>query len=262
MSARALGSLVLRPAARWLPGAVFVGGCLLALELAVAAGRVSPTVAPAPSQVAVRLAALIGSGEVVAPLRDTLSILAMGWIGASAAGVLLGLLMGYFRAVYVLLEPLVELIRPVPKPALIPPLMLLLGLGPATQVAIVFLGAFFPVLINTVQGARGVDPVAVDVGRTFRVGTARILWRIVLPAALPMILSGMKVSLSLALVLVVLSEMLVGASGLGAIIIDLQRLFRVQDMYAWVAVLAALGLVLVLGFEWLERRIVFWQSSR
>ncbi len=252
----------MRSAARALPGAAFIAGCLAALELAVRSGWLSPSVAPAPSQVAGLIAALIGSGAIVDPLLDTLMVLAFGWSAACAAGIALGILMGYFRPVYLLLEPLVELVRPIPKPALIPPLMLLLGLGAAMQIGIVFLGALFPVLIAAVQAARGVDPVAIDVGRTFRVGTWRILWRIVLPSALPMILSGMKISLSLALVLVVLSEMLIGATGLGAIIIDLQRLFRVQDMYAWVAVLAALGLTLVLGFEWLERRIVFWQAQR
>lgn len=170
--------------------------------------------------------------------------------------------MGCSRRVNALLEPLLEMLRPIPKPALLPPLILLFGLGAPMKVAVVFLGALFPVLINTIQGVRSVDPILVDVARTYRCGTARTVLRVILPASLPMILAGMRVSLGLGLVLVVLAEMLTGEHGLGAQAMEAQRSFRVYDMYAWTAVLAMLGLVLALAFEWLERRLVFWNRKR
>ena len=170
--------------------------------------------------------------------------------------------MGYHRPTYALLEPTLELLRPIPKPALLPPLILLLGLGAPMKIAIVFLGVVFPVLINTVQGARTVEPVLVDVARTFRHRAFGTVFRVILPASLPMILSGMRVSLGLGFILVVLAEMLTGSQGLGAQLVDAQRAVRVQDMYAWTVVLAALGLVLALSFDALERRLIFWSSRR
>jgi ABC-type nitrate/sulfonate/bicarbonate transport system permease component len=161
-----------------------------------------------------------------------------------------------------LLEPLLEMLRPIPKPALLPPLILLFGLGAPMKIAIVFLGAVFPVLINTIQGVRTIDPVLIDVARTYRCGTMRTVFRVILPASLPMILAGMRVSLGLGLVLVVLAEMLTGENGLGAQVVDAQRAFRVYDMYAWTAMLALLGLSLALTFEWMERRLIFWNWKR
>jgi ABC-type nitrate/sulfonate/bicarbonate transport system permease component len=186
----------------------------------------------------------------------------VGYLLACTVGILLGLAMGFHRPTYALLEPTLELVRPIPKPALLPPLILLLGLGAAMKIAIIFLGALFPVLINTIQGVRTVDPVLVDVARTFRRGSLATVFRVILPASLPLILSGMRVSLGLGLILVILSEMLTGSQGLGAQLVDAQRAFRVQEMYAWTVVLALLGLALALSFDALERRLIFWSSRR
>lgn len=252
--------LIRRLAAAW-PGVGFLILLLCALEIAVRFHWLSPTVVPAPAQVAQRIVVLVASEGFLPRVLQTLGIFAIGWVSGSVFGALIGILMGHFHWAYSLLEPLVELIRPIPKSVLIPPMMLLLGLGDAMKIAVVFLGACFPVLVSASQAARGVDPILLDMGRTFRIGTTAILWRIVLPAGMPLILSGMKVSLGISLTLVVLAEMLSGAGGMGAAIVDLQRLFRVQDVYAWVTILAIVGLVIFLLFESLERRIVFWTNE-
>jgi ABC-type nitrate/sulfonate/bicarbonate transport system permease component len=233
-----------------------------ALEVAARAGWINRIFSPVPSEVASRLWRILADGSFAAPLASTVGLLAVGFAAACSAGILLGLAMGCSRRVNALLEPLLEMLRPIPKPALLPPLILLFGLGAPMKVAVVFLGALFPVLINTIQGVRSVDPILVDVARTYRCGTARTVLRVILPASLPMILAGMRVSLGLGLVLVVLAEMLTGEHGLGAQAMEAQRSFRVYDMYAWTAVLAMLGLVLALAFEWLERRLVFWNRKR
>jgi ABC-type nitrate/sulfonate/bicarbonate transport system permease component len=166
--------------------------------------------------------------------------------------------MGRLKPVHDLLEPLLEMLRPLPKVALLPPLMLLLGLGIGFKVTIVALGVFFPVVVNTIQGARGVDRTLVDCARTFGRGSGALLWRVILPAAAPMILAGMRVGLGLALILVVLAEMLAGTGGLGYLIVDMQRSFRIVDMYAWLVLLALLGYALNAVFVALERRFVVW----
>jgi ABC-type nitrate/sulfonate/bicarbonate transport system permease component len=126
-------------------------------------------------------------------------------------------------------------------------------------VTVVALAAFFPVLNNTLQAVRGIDPVTVGTARTFGYSRAETLCNTVLPAALPMILTGMRVSLGLSLVLAILAEMLVSSNGIGFLILDMQRSFRVPEMYAWIVILGALGLLLNALFEWVERKLVAWR---
>lgn len=246
---------------RWLGVAVIVG--LLALvELGVRVGVINAALVPPPTTVAVRIVGIIASGEFVGPLAATLYLLFIAYIGASALAIALGLLMGRFPAIYNLFEPLVELLRPLPKPALLPPLILFLGLGDLMKSVVVGLAVLFPVLINTIQGVRGVDPVLINTARTFGYGRLAVLRKVILPAALPLIFAGLRVSLALGLILVVIAEMLAGTGGLGYLILDMQRTFRVQNMYAWLAILAVLGYGLNAGFLALEHRIIHWAAAR
>lgn len=235
---------------------------LAAVELAVRMKWVNPILIPAPTIVAERTWEILAKGEFLKPLGATLYLLGVAYLAASALAIAVGLLMGRFRAVHHLLEPLVEVMRPLPKPALLPPLILFLGLGDAMKLAVIGLGVFFPVLINTVQGVKGVDPVLIDTGRTFRVGGRALLLEIVLPAALPLILAGMRVALGLGLILVVIAEMMSGTGGVGYLIIDMQRTFRVQHMYAWIVILAVLGYALNAAFLKLEHRLIHWAHAR
>jgi ABC-type nitrate/sulfonate/bicarbonate transport system permease component len=252
-------------APRWPERALGVGvlvAATVAVELAVRAKWVNPALIPAPSDVAVRIGEIVSSGELLGPLGATLYLLFAAYFVACFIAIGVGLAMGRFPALYNLLEPLVELLRPLPKPALLPPLILFLGLGDAMKLTVIGLGVFFPVLINTVQGVRGVDRVLVDTGRTFRCGRRALLFKIVLPAALPLILAGMRVALGLGLILVVIAEMLAGTGGLGYLIIDMQRSFRVQHMYAWIVLLAVLGYALNFLFLKLEQRVIHWALAR
>lgn len=236
-------------------------GALALWEIVSDTGLANPALFPPPS-IALRAAGiLIASGAVWAPLGRSLGLLAAGYAIAVALGIAMGLAMGCSRALYGLFEPLVELLRPIPKAALVPPLFLFLGIGTTTMVTIVAIGCFFPVLINTVQGVHGVDPVLLDTARTFRRPRGLIVFEVILPAALPMILTGMRVSVGLGLILVVLAEMLAGSSGLGFLILDMQRSFDIVPMFAWLLILALLGLVLSLAFDFLETRAVPWRAQ-
>ncbi len=245
----------------WLGPGVLIALVLL-LELAVRAGWINAVLVPPPSAVVQRLYTVIADGRIFAPLGRTMYLLVLAYAIGCLLAIALGVLMGRFRPVHGLLEPLVEVLRPLPKPALLPPLMLFLGLGDTMKITAVALGVFFPVLINTIQGVRGVDPVLVDVARTFQHSRAALLWKVVLPSALPLILSGMRIALGIALVLVVIAEMMAGTGGIGYLIIDLQRSFRVVDMYAWVVILAVLGYALNEVFVRIERRAIHWSGAR
>lgn len=244
----------------WI-GVALILAALGILEAAGRSGALDTAVTPLPSQVAARVASIVGSGELFAPLGKTLYLLFSSYAIAGALGILVGVLTGRSQTLYRLLEPLLELLRPLPKPALLPPFMLFLGIGDLMKISIVVLSVFFPVLINTVQGVRGVDPILVNTARTFGHGSFAVTTKVIIPAAAPMIFAGLRVSLGLALVMVVLAEMLAGTGGLGFLVIDMQRAFRVLDMYAWVVVLAVLGYLLNALFLAVERHAVGWARS-
>jgi ABC-type nitrate/sulfonate/bicarbonate transport system permease component len=170
-----------------------------------------------------------------------------------------GLMMGYFRWIDHLLEPLVELLRPVPTPAYIPIAILVLGLGTEMKVFLITAAAFFPVLLNTYSGVKHVDPVQIDTGRTFGLGSFAILKRIVLPAAVPHIFTGLRISLGISLIMVVISEMVAANSGIGYFILQAQRTFEVSEMYAGIFTLGVVGYLLNFIFIRIEKKIVHWQ---
>lgn len=250
---------------RWLDHALGLSTLLLIVgivEVAARTGWVNAALVPPPSLVLRHVGTILTGGQFGPPLGHTLYLLAVAYVVGSALAIVLGLAMGRFAFAYGLLEPLIEVLRPLPKPALLPPLILFLGLGDAMKLTVIGLGVFFPVLINTVQGVRGTDAVMVDVARTFQHSTAATLWKVVLPAAMPLILAGMRVALGIGLVLVVVAEMMAGTGGIGYLIVDMQRSFRIPDMYAWSLILAVLGFALNEAFVLIERRLVQWNGPR
>ena len=230
-------------------------------ESAGAFGWVNPILLPRPSKMVGSLAGLIADGAVFPPLLYTVALFVVGYAIASILGVAIGVAMATSETMYGLLEPLVEILRPVPKSALVPVLFLFLGIGKTTMITVVVLAALFPVLISTFQGVRGLDPVLLETARTFQVSRMRTIFSIILPASLPMILAGMRVALGLGLVLVILAEMLAGEDGIGFRILDLQRAFQIRDMFAWIFVLVALGGGLMMLFDFVERTLVPWRGK-
>lgn len=245
---------------KFVPGGLFLLALLAVVETASRTGMVNSAVVPPPSMVALFFFQLVTSGAFVAPLLQTLELLFAGYAIGCGLALVCGVLMGSFRSVYNLFEPLTELLRPIPKPALLPALILFLGLGSSMKITVVALAAFFPVLINAVQGTRSVDVTMIDMARTFGYGKAEILWKIVLPAAAPYYLAGMRVSLGISLVVIVMAEMLTANGGVGATLIDMQHEFKVRETYGWLAVLALTGFSLNALFTWLERRLTFWSA--
>jgi ABC-type nitrate/sulfonate/bicarbonate transport system permease component len=231
---------------------------LLALWQYSANNWVSSPNWPPVTLIARSLVAGFASGELVEVFGSSLYRMLTGYSLGVGAALVLGLLMASVRVVHAALEPMVELLRPIPAPAIIPPLVLLLGVDDAMKIFIVAFAAFFPVLVNTVAGVRAVDHVAIDVARTLCVGRLRTALRVVLPASMPYILAGMRVSLALALIVTVVAEMIAGSSGIGYFIMTMQYALRPGDMYAAIFVLAALGYVLNRGFLAIERRVLHW----
>ncbi len=203
---------------------------------------------------------LIINGTLIAQLGPSLERIAAGYFAAVIVGVALGLLMGYYRVAYNLLEPLTELLRPIPSPAYIPLAIIFLGLGDEMKIFVVFFACIFPVLLNTYSGVSAIDPVQLNTGRTFRLTRAQTVRKIVLPAALPSILTGMRISVGLALIVVVIAEMVASNNGIGAFILNSQRFFNIPEMYAGIFTLALLGYALNTIFLRVEARLLRYRA--
>ena len=239
------------------PGIVFIILVLAGLEILVQRGFINRALFPPPSVVGNTVWGLLTTGAILEPLGTTLGLFVTGYVLAVICGVGLGLLMGTSRTINYLLNPLIESLRPMPKAALLPVLMLFLGLGPTMKITAVVLASFFPVLINTIQGVRGTDPVLIATGRTFGLSNLAITLKIILPAAVPYIFTGMRVAISLALLMTILTEMLAGG-GLGYLVLENQRSFRIRDMYGWLVILAVLGFSINFAMARADRRFVPW----
>lgn len=200
----------------------------------------------------------LATGELLQVFLSSLWRMVAGFAIGAGLGVVVGLLMGRFRTVNALLDMLVELVRPIPIPAIVPPLILLLGIDSAMKVTIVAFATFFPVLVNTIAGVRSVDRTALDVARTFQVSPATTLLRVVVPASMPYILVGLRTSLALALIVTVVAEMIAGSEGIGYYLMTMQFAMRAGDMYAAILLLALLGYGLNLGMLRIEKSVLHW----
>jgi ABC-type nitrate/sulfonate/bicarbonate transport system permease component len=147
---------------------------------------------------------------------------AIGYVAASMAGIRLGIVLARNRALRYGLLPLIEIVRPMPTPAVIPPLILFLGVDDALKIFIVALASFFPIFTNTFVGVASIDDTLIQTARTSRTLSARMLYDVILPATLPAIAAGLRTATSLCLVVAVLSEMIAGSSGIGYYLIEMQ----------------------------------------
>lgn len=247
----------LRPASGWL----LVAALLLLWEASARLGWVVSANWPPLSHVLAAGWHDVASGELAARLGATLFRMALGFLLGSAAGIAAGFAMAQSRLVRRTLGPVLELLRPIPVPAIIPPLILFLGVDDAMKLAIIALTAFFPVAVSTQQGVAGVEPTLRSVARTFGVPRARAFLAITWPATLPYVLAGMRVSLALSLVVAVVGEMIAGDSGIGHYLVLMQFAVRAEEMYAAILLLAVVGYLLNRGFVAAERRMLFWYSA-
>jgi NitT/TauT family transport system permease protein len=226
--------------------------------------RLSPTLQlyfPPVSQIVVALGQLIVSGQITAHLLTTLRRFFEGYLLAAAIAVTLGVVLGYFRFAHSLLETLIEFLRPMPSVAIIPVAILLLGIGDGMIVAVTVYASTWPILINTIDGVRHIEGTLIDTGRTFGLARRRILWQIVLPAASPYIVTGLRISLSIALILVTTAEMIAGNKGLGFFILDEERSLQSSNMYAGILLVATLGYLLNRLFVALEAKAMQWRRG-
>jgi ABC-type nitrate/sulfonate/bicarbonate transport system permease component len=200
------------------------------------------------------------SAAFLSDVGESLKRLAVGLALGSAVGIALGLAMGSSASIRRALEPLVELARATPAIALVPALIVIVGVGDGMRIAVIAFGVCFPVLVNTLDGVLSVSPEARDTASMLHVGRAERVLRIYFPASLPAIVAGLRIAVSIGLVLVVVSEFVgdVEGSGLGSYIWNMQGQFNYPAMYAGILFLGLLGYVLNRLFLVAERRVLAW----
>lgn len=224
------------------PGLVLA--LLLLWELSARLGWVQSRNWPPFSEVLLALARGLRSGQLAGPLASTLGLALAGYFAGCLAGVAAGVALGLVPWLERFCKPVVETLRPIPIAAVVPPLILFLGVGTALKVFTVAFSAFFPVLLNTLAGVRDGSAVLRQVGRTLRLTRLQQLVAIVLPGALPALFAGLRTSLALALVVAVVAEMVAGAGGIGYFILQSQYALQAAAMYAAVICLSLAGYAL------------------
>lgn len=244
----------------YLRTAGFVLFVILAViwELVSRLAIVNPTFLPPASKIAVTFFSLIFSLELVEAGAITLGRCFGGYLIAAAAAIPIGILMGRSGKLYVVFEPIIESLRPIPSAAVIPIAILFLGIEDEMKIAVVVFGSIWPILLNTIHGVQTIDPVIVDTGRTFNLSGRQFLLRVTLPAAAPSIATGLRISLAISFILAITVEMIAGSSGLGFLILDFERSFRYPEMYSGILFLGLIGLMINLVLGFLDRRYLAW----
>jgi NitT/TauT family transport system permease protein len=205
---------------------------------------------------------ILGDKESLINILASLRRMAIGFGVAVAVSIPLGLMMGRSRAVAALVNPLLMVTYPVPKAALMPIIMLWLGVGDLAKMLVIFLGVSLPVIYHSFQGAKAVEEKMLWSGAAMGLSAAQRMMRIVLPAALPEILTGCRTGLVLALITMVTSEMIARQSGAGNILFNALDMGQYDTVFAMIIIIGAMGIGLDAAFEKLRARLVRWSEPR
>lgn len=200
----------------------------------------------------------IADGELLPVILSTLWRMARGYAIGCAIGVPVGFAIALYRPVRLALQPTIELLRPIPIPAIIPPLIFLMGLDDKLRLFAIAFATFFPVALNTIAGVRAVEPIYTQVARTFGVPRWMTLRRVVFPASLPFVLAGLRTSLGLAFVVTVIAEMIVGQEGVGYYLFTMEFAMRAPEMYSGIILVTCIAYLLNRAFVAWEARAIRW----
>ncbi len=220
-----------------------------------------PVLFTSPGKVALAAVNMIRSGELWAGLAPSLLVLAMGLTLAIIFGTLLGLALARFRVLDVGLSVYITFLYSIPSVALVPLIVLWAGYETTAKVIILFLFAFFPMVINTYQGVKSVDPKLLEVGRAFRCSERQLWTNIVLPGALPFIVTGIRLAVGRGMIGMVLADLYTAISGIGYLIVRAASTFQVDKMFVPIVTLGLLGVTLTALLRFAEMRVAPWTAS-
>ncbi len=236
--------------------AAFIGLWQLTANLKL----VSPVFLPGPDKAWAALMRGFSTGDLMEKLLGTLEHMIYGWLCASIVGIALGAAIGSSKAMREYVAPSLELLRPLPVSAIIPVAIALFGLTQGMALFVIAFGAVWPMLLATIHGFAAVEPRLYEVARTLHMSRLAVIFKIALPSASPDILAGMRLSLTVALILSVVCEILAGLDGLGHWVLLSARAFRSADLFAGVILLGIVGYVTATAMSIAERRLLRWRN--
>jgi NitT/TauT family transport system permease protein len=244
--------------------AVFVASPVILLviwQILAKAGVLDPRFFPAPSDILSSLGTDIAHGGLLHDVALTTGRLLMGLLIGGLSGLAVGIAMGLSKTVRAALRPLISMTFPIPKIAILPLFLIMFGLGEASNWAIVSVGVFYPVALNTLAGIGEIDAVHQETAAVYRVSVWRRIFTVALPGALPLILTGLELGIGIGFLLIVAAEFMGSSAGLGYAIWQDWQIFDVPSMYAALAVTAIYGLVIQLVMSLLRRLLVPWRAQ-
>jgi NitT/TauT family transport system permease protein len=242
-------------------GVVLPVGLLAAWELAARLALLSPRYFPAPTTIGATLGRLLAGGEFWGDALTTLARLGAAFVLAALAAVPLGLGMGLWRPLRRLVEPPVLLLYPLPKIALLPLFLILLGVGEGAFVLTGAVTAFFQILISTAGGTASIDPLLVEAGRNYGARGPVLFQKVIFPAALPAILTGLRLGLGLGLITVIAVEFVTAKSGLGHLVFRYWQMLLTAEMFAAMGLVGLIGLGATRGLRRVQQRALAWQAD-
>jgi ABC-type nitrate/sulfonate/bicarbonate transport system permease component len=198
------------------------------------------------------------SAQALQNVVPSLVRFSIGYIAAALLGIVIGVPVGASRNLRNVLEPVLEFMRAIPPPVLVPVLILFAGIGNEMKALVIVFGCIWPVLLNTVAGVRALDEVLAEVVRSYRIGGFARLWHFVLPGASPQIFTGLRQSLSIGIILMVVSEMFAASDGIGFALVQYQRTFAIPEMWSGIILLGIIGIALSLIFRGIEAWLLGW----
>ena len=244
---------------RWVGVGVFVVLIML-MEWGTRAGWISALSLPRPSDVLATFGELWESGLLFKHLGPSLSRLLVGAAIGVSVGISVGVLIGLFSYIRSGLVPVVAAIFPIPKIALLPLFVIWFGIGEGSKYALIAFGTFTPTVVATYGAVDNVDRSLIRMGQSFGLSWFSIVRKIVLPGAMPGILSGLRISLAIAIILLVAAEMLGAQYGIGAYILEAGSLYDLERLFAGVVILSLLGVLMSAAIGWIERHVLSWRT--
>jgi NitT/TauT family transport system permease protein len=233
---------------------------MIGWEAVASFGLVSPTVIPPVSDVIAAFVELFRTGRVFDHIAVSLKRLSVGFGLSAVAGVTVGLMIGEIRTIYELLNPLVELLRPIAPIALYPVFILLFGLGFLSKVAIIAWVCFFPIVLNTVEGVQSIDSAHRKAALSMNASRTKLIRSVVLPGSAYWIVTGLRIGAGSGFLALIAAEMIGATDGLGYFIIDASRRFQTEEMYAGIVLIGIVGYVTNAMFLFAESWVIKWRD--
>jgi NitT/TauT family transport system permease protein len=235
---------------------------LVALWCLLSYGRVvEPLFLPSPTAILAAGLDLAQDGTLAQDMRASLAVIVTGWALAAVVAVPIGILMGSFKVVEALVEPVVDFVRYLPVSAMIPLLILYVGIGPAEKVAVIFIGTFFQLVLLVADVAAHVPHEQLDVSYTLGASRAQVVGRVLLPATLPGVMDTLRITMGWAWTYLIVAEIVSADRGLGYLILNSMRGLFTDRIFVGLIVIGGLGLAFDLTFKWLHRRLLPWSPK-